>query len=401
MVAAARAAAELVPSSPPAPATANRLPAAPGSAGALEALAEDAPAEGGLAADEWFVGIKGVPTGPIKLSELRERAGRGEIKLDSLVWRDGLEEWKPLRSYPELTAVVEECLSNVRASAAPFAKTKPTPPALPAVKADIVADPFATPAPAPTSSSAVTGSALVTEDLAAAGLVRPRSPIAAWAAVVVALLLGLTIGFVLFSQQKEPERIVQYVPVAGEGTASANAAPAEAMPVAAAVEAPAAATETRKVGAGSGAKSSTAAAAPKPEATEAAPLSGLKGLSGLSAPGPEGPSGTGTSSTSSSAGGQLDSGQIEGTVARYKASVKRSCWQPALDARDPSAPTSARVNVTIAVAPSGAVQNVTTSGDPKGYAGLSSCIAGRVRGWQFPSSGSSTTVNVPFVFAAQ
>jgi hypothetical protein len=81
--------------------------------------------------------------------------------------------------------------------------------------------------------------------------------------------------------------------------------------------------------------------------------------------------------------------------------VKRSCWQPALDTRDKDAPTSARVNVTITVAPSGSVQDVSTSGDPRGYPGLASCIAGRVRGWQFPAASASTTLNVPFVFAAQ
>jgi TonB family protein len=81
--------------------------------------------------------------------------------------------------------------------------------------------------------------------------------------------------------------------------------------------------------------------------------------------------------------------------------VKRSCWQPALDTRDKDAPTSARVAVAITIGSSGSVQNVTTNGDPKGYRGLANCIAGRVRGWQFPPSGGSTTVNVPFVFVAQ
>jgi hypothetical protein len=81
--------------------------------------------------------------------------------------------------------------------------------------------------------------------------------------------------------------------------------------------------------------------------------------------------------------------------------VKRSCWQPALDSRDPSAPTTARVQVAITVGPNGNVTNATTNGDPRGYPGLSGCIAGRVRGWQFPATGSTTTVNVPFVFAAQ
>jgi hypothetical protein len=111
--------------------------------------------------------------------------------------------------------------------------------------------------------------------------------------------------------------------------------------------------------------------------------------------------GTTPGATPASGGGQLDAAQTQSTVARYTGSVKRSCWQPALDARDPSAPTSARVMLTITVGASGSVQNVTTSGDPRGYPGLASCIGGRVRAWQFPATGGTTTVNVPFVFAAQ
>ena len=88
-------------------------------------------------------------------------------------------------------------------------------------------------------------------------------------------------------------------------------------------------------------------------------------------------------------------------MARYTGSVKRACWQPALDTRDKDAPTTARVNVAITVLPSGSVSNAAVNGDPKGYRGLSQCISSRVRGWQFPPSGDTTTVNVPFVFAAQ
>jgi hypothetical protein len=131
-------------------------------------------------------------------------------------------------------------------------------------------------------------------------------------------------------------------------------------------------------------------------------LSGdLKNLGSGVAPS-EGPKAEPTGTTAAQAPqAELGTGQLQSTVARYTAGVKRSCWQPALETRDREAPNSARVNVTITIAPSGSVQDVSTSGDPRGYPGLSSCIAGRVRGWQFPVSSSSTTLNVPFVFAAQ
>jgi len=123
-------------------------------------------------------------------------------------------------------------------------------------------------------------------------------------------------------------------------------------------------------------------------------LSGLRGLAPSAGPGREGPSGT-VSGT-----GQLDPTQIQSTVSRYTGSVRRACWQPAVDHREPGAPPSAKVNVRITVSPSGSVQS-TDSGDPKGYPGLASCITSRVRGWQFPSARDTTIVNVPFVFAPQ
>jgi hypothetical protein len=334
--------------------------------------------DGAMTGDEWYVGINDVPVGPIRLGELRAKAASGAIQGDSLVWRDGLEEWRPLRTFPELVAVVEESLSSVRASGLPLA--------LPGDYGD-----FGTPLP-----SGVTGVGVVTDDLAAAGLARQRTPLAAWFAVAAALGCGVAIGAFFWAKQKPPETIVKYVdrPVPG-----AEPAPVVGAQDPAAVAEPGASGASPKARPGSrpGVKPVAATNGDKGES------GGLKGLDGLRPTGGPGPgSSPGTSSGSSSgSGGQLDSGQIQSTVSRYTGSVKRSCWQPALDSRDPSAPTSARVSVTITVGPSGNVQNVTTSGEPRGYPGLASCIAGRVRNWQFPASGGTTTANVPFVFAAQ
>ena len=117
--------------------------------------------------------------------------------------------------------------------------------------------------------------------------------------------------------------------------------------------------------------------------------------------GPSGGPNTGGPSGSTSGGSQLDGSQIQSTVSRYTGTVKRRCWQPALDARARDAPMTAKVTVTITVGGTGTVQNATTTGDPRGYSGLANCIAGSVRSWQFPASGGTTIANVPFVFAGQ
>jgi hypothetical protein len=340
--------------------------------------------------DEWFVGINGVPVGPIRLSELRSKAASGAVTKESLVWRDGFEDWRPLKTYPELLAIVEEGVSSARASLTPFiplASEDRSPTATPG----IVAATERLPQP---SLSAATGTAMVTDDLSA--FVPPRrgtSPMV-WVAMVIAIGLGLTLGFVIFGGQKPPEtRIVEKIvekEVPAKDTqapVAANEQPGET--AAADPQAP------RKTGTGAG-KSPATTATPEDK-----PNTGLKGLNGLSGLGPSSGPNTAGPSGAATGGGQLDGGQIQSTVSRYTGSVKRRCWQPALDARAKDAPMTAKVTVTITVMGTGSVQNATTTGDPRGYSGLANCIASSVRSWQFPASGGTTIANVPFVFAGQ
>jgi predicted Zn finger-like uncharacterized protein len=375
--------------------------------------------------DEWYVGINGVPVGPIRLSELRSKASVGAINTESLVWREGFEQWIPLANFPELVAIVEEGLSSARASLTPLspAASPAVPPAAPRPEVydpfsqpGALSDPFggaattrspfgpepsevSSPLPLVTPLGPPTGLNLVTEPrVEMEDFLPPRrrgtSPFA-WVAVGVAMLFGLTIGFVMFSK-KPPEPVVKYVEVPAKGNETAPATSGEpGSETAGEVE-----TDAGLIRVASNQRPGNTKGSEPKAGDPAKPLSGLQGLQGLSGTGPS--SGPGSGSTSSGGGGQpLDSGSIQKTVGKYTGSVRRSCWQPALDARAKDAPTGARVNVTIVVAPSGSVQSVSTSGDPKGYPGLSSCIASRVRAWQFPASSGTTTVNVPFVFAAQ
>jgi hypothetical protein len=67
-------------------------------AGAIDEL----PREG------WFVGVNGVPLGPIPLGDLRELAIAGHIDRRSLVWREGQPEWRPLGKFPGLARVIDD-----------------------------------------------------------------------------------------------------------------------------------------------------------------------------------------------------------------------------------------------------------------------------------------------------
>lgn len=98
---------------------------------------------------------------------------------------------------------------------------------------------------------------------------------------------------------------------------------------------------------------------------------------------------------------RLSEQQIQETVARYREQVQRLCWQPAQDARDSAAPSSARVSTSITIGASGSVLDVKAGGDPLGYPRLSECLATQVRAWRFPAARNATTANVPFVFAGE
>lgn len=68
--------------------------------------------------DEWYVAINGVPVGPIRISEIRRKAAAGAVTEDSLVWQEGLEEWRPVRAVTELAQIVREAAAEARPSLA-------------------------------------------------------------------------------------------------------------------------------------------------------------------------------------------------------------------------------------------------------------------------------------------
>jgi predicted Zn finger-like uncharacterized protein len=56
--------------------------------------------------EDWYVGVGGQPLGPVRVDVIREKAMLGQVDGDSLVWREGFDEWQPLKKFPELLEVV-------------------------------------------------------------------------------------------------------------------------------------------------------------------------------------------------------------------------------------------------------------------------------------------------------
>jgi hypothetical protein len=461
---------------------------------------EDLPQEG------WFVGVNGVPLGPIPLGDLRELAMAGHIDRRSLVWREGQGEWRPLAKYPGLARVIDDGASPIatprpepaappvsrsngsnghiatgfdavradvgerpsawgdlddeddedeqpttvkgRVSVMPSAESLPPPPsvapsAMPApppasgnpygVTSSVLAVPTPQQAPmsfapspqlsAPSTTSA-TPEAVVEGDM---GL--RRSGRGRWylLAIVIALAFAFALGAfatqLMRSSSDEPasakpsrnassqvetkrsaavdtedEEQVEDQPgaeaVADEPTPAAGGGTRRAVtPAADAVRTAGTVAPKTILGA-------TVSAAPATSAPSAAPRpatgSLLAGLGNSPALGPS----LGRADERATGSG-LDATAIQRTVRRYSPGVRQNCWQRALNSRAPGVPSSAKVTATITVDGAGHVQAVTVSGAPKGYPGLSRCIEGAVKGWQFPRAGGQTVTNVPFMFVGQ
>jgi predicted Zn finger-like uncharacterized protein len=128
--------------------------------------------------DEWYVAINGVPVGPIRVAEVRRKAALGAVTEESLCWQEGLDEWRPVRSFPELALIVREAAASgrsslppshtERSSAVPAPPPQRTAPARPAGPSGSVARAPVRAAPAPAAMAARSNVVPITSRLATA-----------------------------------------------------------------------------------------------------------------------------------------------------------------------------------------------------------------------------------------
>lgn len=408
---------------------------------ALSAEPTPAPASGpslATASDDWYVGIAGVPVGPIRLADLREKAQSGQVDGESLVWREGFDEWQPLRTFPELLELVTEAqahrsssMGNRRHTSPSRAPSRPPPAAAAGVS---MFDPAASPVAAPGSAfsphaTAPAASATSTPSTTGGAAARPgdlslfspagapvaapaaapssdveRAPNAstiaapdsvvldrtkrrnihpmAYAVIGMASVFGGVAAWALFFRETPVPTVVVHAPTATAqsqelGPSLPPPPPVDSLPTTTAT------AVAGKAPASGGAPTRATAAAPTAE-----PGGGYTPHT-VATPPPEPP-----------ASGQLTPAQIQSVVSANQPLIKRQCWQPALDSSGGGA-TSARVNANIVIGPSGAVESASARGAERDFPGLSSCIAARVKKMKFPPSGGSQPVSIPFVFAGQ
>jgi predicted Zn finger-like uncharacterized protein len=364
--------------------------------------------------DEWHVGINDVPVGPMRREEVARKLAAGVIHPESLAWREGLDDWLPIRMIPELAVL---CVPAMPVS-------HPSPPLhAPAQRADL----------APIGGRAGAAPAYSVEDwapvIAPVPVIDPnpsqvsqvainpmlerRAPgmpsLGGMFALVGAFAL-LTSGLILLGTKwlQEGQRpTVVTAPVAAPALGT-TVAPTQ--PVAQANADPADTTGAMVIGLdeaslqdrATAGKARGGAALPMPQvgkkkeltAEQKAMLERMGGadsssnLTNLRSQQNDG-------ANARASNGTLSSEDVSKVVVRGRPNLQR-CYETAL--RGAGSDQTVRMNVELVVSPSGNVASVKTSGDGL-LPGMAQCIERTVRMWRFPSSGDSSPVKFPLLFA--
>jgi len=62
--------------------------------------------------EQWHVAINDVPVGPVKRDEIARKVAAGAVNGSSLCWREGFDDWRPIKEVPELAAVLRQRASR-------------------------------------------------------------------------------------------------------------------------------------------------------------------------------------------------------------------------------------------------------------------------------------------------
>ncbi len=412
--------------------------------------------------DEWYVAINGVPVGPVRISELRRKAAAGAVNDDSLCWQEGLEEWRPVRSIPELAAIVREAAQGNRPSLVPppnegRISSPPRPPQrppgaprppvsppshdpLPFLEgADIrparsnVAPPRASAATIPDDVSPNGGRAAVafapwpshaqppppaTEAQraptpppgpveAADPFAVPPAPPGTWAAAPP----------VAAPQQKPSPPLWFWAVAIFAGVFAATAAffmfrpqPTQQPPVVIQMPAPVAPTPAATTKSDDIPLPSTSGDVPPPSTASAKSASNASAKA-VAAPattppasakgldlGGLGPVGGGPNVGGSGAAGSGGGGLDSSSVERVVAAHRAGVKRTCWERGGADQKSSVNVMISAQVGPSGNVVGTSSSGDDPVVA---KCIESQVKSWMFSAPGSTTTVNIPFKFVRQ
>jgi predicted Zn finger-like uncharacterized protein len=378
--------------------------------------------------DLWHVAIQDVPVGPMTRDELGRKIDAGAVTSDSLCWREGMDDWRPLGELPELAQLLRRPRGDVR-SQRPPGRPRTAPPVVPAPPrasmfpagefeeiddegseptriADMTGGvPAMSPAaaaaasqqprmPAPMPQLAAASSSLPGEGSVAVPIPRREFRMSG----TTGLTLGLLVGILLVAGP----RLYQEFWGAKQEPATASAAPLTP-PVAPVeekaktidigeTEIPGEVTESKRPR--NTAKKPPSAPQPKDNSnlTEAQRKL-LERMGGGSDPTIK--TGLGDEPTPRSAGPTLTASELMGVVQRNKQQLQR-CYESALRATGGKQDGAIKITVAVTVGSSGRVQSVSTRGT--GLGSMNDCMKSSVKRWAFPSSQGESEFEFPLVF---
>jgi hypothetical protein len=391
----------------------SRLPAPPSPLGVdfQQRLAASAPVYAPSAAplDEWHVAVNDSPVGPHTRDEIARMLLAGTVNAQSLAWREGLDDWLPIRSIPELAAYCLPAQARGSLAPAPFVQ--------PAQRSELApVGGRAGPAQIYTledwggvAEPSTANSQIAINPLLAVPAQEPRSPsLPSWPAMFALaggfafLMSALTILGARWLQTDRPQ-----------APAAAAAAPAAAPPSLAQpqqqAQAEAENTDYKVIELEDPGMQSERVAGGRPRAAGAGAQSAKSGAKNLSAEQREMLARMGGDPGSDIAGlatpkadgpgkaqhleGGLTAAQLSQVVLRGRKNLQR-CYETAL--RGAGSTETIRLDVSVTVSPSGNVTTAKAAG--QGLPGMSECIERTVRMWRFPDAGESTQTKFPVVF---
>jgi hypothetical protein len=377
--------------------------------------------------EEWHVAINDVPVGPMRRDEVARKIALNAIDRDSLAWREGMDDWLPIKHIPDLMKL----LPSAAAAPAPAGLTisgvpQPPPPALAPIQAPPpkLAPPVAPTARAdlpPVGARQVVGveeySVPLSEEPVAVATQISEAPAAnggrqlGWGPMFALVSGGafiLAAGAFLGVRVLAPQ---QAAPVAPVATAAPAAAPKPAEPPAGAndtgdgksnvieldvqpIDGQHGNTTGRRTPAGASttAPGSTADGKKKELTAEQKDMLARMG-GGLDQGGPNLHAPSETTHQAQGQSGQLTAEQLSSVVLKGRKNLQR-CYETAL--RGSNSSDTVRLDVEIEVSPNGNVTVVKTNG--KALPGMEECITRTVRMWRFPTSGEATQTRFPVVF---
>jgi hypothetical protein len=364
--------------------------------------------------EEWHVAINDVPVGPMRREEVARKVAIGAIARESLAWREGMDDWLPIKHIAELSVMFGPTPGMGASLTSPPSASGLTPVAPgPATRGDMAPigsrQMVAIEEYVPTTESEMPEMTVATVGALPAEASPPGRQLG-WAPMFALVSGG---AFILAAGALLGVRVLAPTPAATPGATAAiaqtaNAGPARpasgetASPQNTVIELDMQAIDGTSNSAARRAGAAAAAATPVPTAID---KKGGKALtdeqkemlarmggglnhapSNIRAPADNAPG-------ANQGAGQLTAAQLSAVVLNGRKNLQR-CYETAL--RGANSNETVRLDVDIQVSPSGNVTSVHTSG--KGLPGMDDCLTRTVRMWRFPMSGETTQTRFPVVF---